>query len=77
MPGDVVTAILNNAYHLACFKLQGQEFDMTLDMYQDFLTVAEHYADRERAEAIDFEALRGVTKLEEAQRPYEQTAVEA
>ena len=68
---DIVTALLDNAQHAACFKLAGPEFEGTMGMYRSFLEVAESYASRERAEAINWEALRGVTQLENKQAPYE------
>jgi hypothetical protein len=71
MAGDIVTAVLNNAYHLACFKLQGAEFEATMDDYRDFLLVAQANASRERAQSINFEALRGVTNEEDADVPYD------
>jgi hypothetical protein len=68
---DIVTALLDNAQHAACFKLAGSEFEGTMGNYRAFLTVAQAYADRDRAQAINWEALRGVTRLENAQVPYE------
>jgi len=74
IPGDIVTALLDNGTHLACFKMGGDEFQATLGMYRNFTMVAQEYASRERAEAINFEALRDVTKYENAQMPFEVTA---
>ena len=71
IPGDIVTALLDNATHLAAFKMGGEEFTATLPMYRNFTTVAEQYASRQRAEAVDFEALRAVTMFENAKVPYE------
>jgi hypothetical protein len=68
---DIVTALLDNAQHAACFKLAGPEFEGTMGMYRSFLEVAESYASRERAEAINWKNLRAVTMLENQQTPYE------
>ena len=77
MAGDIVTAILDNAYHLAAFKLQGEEWEATMPLYQEFLTCAKENADRERAQSINWEALLGVTAEETAEVPYEAEKVEA
>jgi len=74
---DIVTALLDNAQHAACFKLAGAEFQGTMEMYQSFLDVAQSYASRERAEAINWSTLRGVTKLENRQTPYETAPTES
>ena len=68
---DIVTALLNNAQHTACFKLAGTEFLGTMGLYQQFLSVAQSYSLRRLAEVIDWEALKGVTMLENLERPYE------
>jgi hypothetical protein len=39
-------ALLGYAEHLACFKLGGNDFTRTSDLYSDFLTQAATYADR-------------------------------
>lgn len=70
VPGDIVSALLDNAYHSAAFKMGGQEFTATVPMYQNFTRTAEKYASRERAEAINFQALRGITQYENEQQPY-------
>ena len=70
VPGDIVSALLDNATHIACFKMGGAEFTATVPMYQNFTKTAEKYASRERAEAINWEALRGVTEYENEQQPY-------
>lgn len=75
-PTDIVTAILNNGQHLASFKMGGQEFEGTLPAYQEFLTVAEAYTSRERADAIDFDALRAVARVEALDSPYEEAKTE-
>jgi hypothetical protein len=77
LAGDIVSALLDNAYHMACFKLAGAEFDATMGNYRDFLTVAQYYAARLRAQAINWDQLKAVTKRENAQVPYEAAAVEA
>jgi hypothetical protein len=74
VPGDIVSALLDNGYHLAVFKMGGEEFTGTLPMYQNFTKTAQKYASRERAEAINFEALRSVTEFENQQMPFEETA---
>lgn len=71
LAGDIVTAILDCAQHLACFKMGGAEFMATMENYRAFLTVAEANANRERAQAINFNELRGVTNIENADHPYE------
>ena len=68
---DIVTALVDNAYHAATFKLAGPEFLGTIGSYQAFLAVAQSYASRERAEAINWKQLQGVTELENKQVPYE------
>ena len=68
---DIVTALLDNAQHAACFKLAGAEFEGTMGNYRAFVTVAQAYAARDRAQAINWESLRSVTRLENAQVPYE------
>jgi hypothetical protein len=75
-PTDIVTAILNNGQHLAAFKMGGQEWEGSLGAYQEFLTVAEAYTSRERAQAIDFDALRDVAKIENLNEPYEAAKAE-
>jgi hypothetical protein len=70
-PGDIVTAILNGAQHLAALKMGGAEWQGTFPAYQEFLTVAQAYASRERAEAVDFEALRNIATVEALSEPYE------
>jgi hypothetical protein len=77
LAGDIVDAILANGYHLASFKLQGNEFEGTMELYKEFLTVAQSYADRERAQSINWKSLLGVTAEENAERPYETEEVEA
>src|ERR1700728_2193613 len=77
LAGDIVTAILDNGQHLACLKLQGEEFEATVPLYNEFLTVAEEYADRERSQSINWNALRGVVEEEKAEVPYESEPVEA
>ncbi len=76
MAGDIVDAILGNGYHLAAFKLQGQEWEATTDLYKEFLGVAQAYADRERAQSINWKDLLGVTVEENAEKPYEAEKVE-
>jgi hypothetical protein len=71
IPGDIVTALLDNAQHLACFKEGGEEFAATMPLYRNFVNVAEKYVMRQMAEAIDFEALRATTMIENADAPYE------
>jgi hypothetical protein len=70
IPGDIVSALLDNGTHLAAFKMGGAEFDATLPMYRNFITAAQEYASRERAETINWKALRGVTEYENLQQPY-------
>jgi hypothetical protein len=77
MAGDMVTAILDNAYHTACFKLQGKEFADTMELRREFLLVAKAYADRERAQSINWRDLLGTTGHENADKPYESEEVEA
>ena len=75
-PSDIVTAILNGGQHLSSFKMGGQEWEGTMPAYQEFLTVAEAYTSRERAEAVDFKELREVATVENLLTPYEAAAPE-
>ena len=75
-PGDIVTAILCNANHLAALKMGGFEFDSTMEMYREFVTVAEAYTSRQRAEAVDFDALRNIATVEALSEPYEEAKTE-
>jgi hypothetical protein len=77
LAGDVVSGILSGAQHLSCLKMGGAEFEGTFPLYADFLSVAEKNADRLRAQSINWEALRAVAKIENADKPYEMAAVEA
>lgn len=74
VPGDIVSALLDNATHLSAFKEGGEEFMGTMPMYQNFTKTAQKYASRERAEAINWTALHGVTDYENKQQPYEEVA---
>jgi hypothetical protein len=76
IPGDIVTAILNGAVHLASFKMGGAEWEGTFPAYQDFLSVAEAYTSRQRAEAVDFDALRNIATVEALNEPYEEAKAE-
>lgn len=75
-PDDIITAILNNGQHLAAFKMGGQEWEGTFPAYQEFLAVAEAYTNRQRAEAVDFNALRAVARVEVINTPYEEANTE-
>lgn len=77
LPADVITAILDNGQHLASLKMQGAEFEATVPLYNEFLEIAKQYADRERAQSINWEALKGVVTEEQADVPYEEQPVEA
>jgi hypothetical protein len=76
IPGDIVTAILNGAQHLSAFKMGGAEWEGTFPAYQDFLSVAEAYTSRQRAEAVDFDALRNIATVEALNEPYEEAKAE-
>lgn len=71
IPGDIITALLDNGQHLACFKEGGAEFTQTMQLYRNFIDVAQQYGSRLYAQSRTWEALRGVTAYENANRPYE------
>lgn len=74
---DIVTALLDNSQQLACFKIGGDQFMQTIPLYGNFLTVAQNYVSRLRAQTINFEALRKATLTENANIPYEVASAEA
>jgi hypothetical protein len=52
------------------------EFESTMEMYREFVTVAEAYTSRQRAEAVDFDALRNIATVEALNEPYEEAKAE-
>ena len=69
VPRDIMDALLDEAQHIAAFKLGGAEFAATMELHQSFLGTVERYNSRIRASGIFPTTLRPPSPKVESQQP--------
>lgn len=64
---EITDVLLDYAEHLACFKMGGEEFQMSMPCYERFVRAAMMWNDRLRAQAMHFKWLFDRQDVEEKQ----------
>lgn len=67
--GELIEPLLAYAYHLACFKIGGQEFAESIPAYQRFLQLAMTYNAKLEAESENFQLLKRKSQFQRERKP--------